>query len=293
MAKKINTYIIGETKLKSVNEYQKAGQEIFDKLHLATYPVGIKYIKTEEEIPEDVIRPSEEGRMMSICQAFTMARKLGRTCAITAADNFCTPSTVAHGWVDISEEEFIESQVRQGWHKDEKAERRRAKKIYRNNYELVMQMGYRGMMSFPLHEAPVRPDTVLIYCNGAQLTHVIHALCFEHKKKYVPNSTFEGFGESCGKGGIMPFLLRKPQIVIPGAGDRAFAGIQDHELGIGMPSKHVFYVLKNLFKTGGKQGLGFPVKQMIPRGLNENITPGFKYMKELIDKKLKEEKQDK
>jgi uncharacterized protein (DUF169 family) len=219
-----------------------------------------------------------------------MARRFGRIYAITAKDNFCTPSTVGHGWVDISEEEFVESQVRQGWHKDEKAERRRAKKIYKNNFEMVMKLGFCGLISFPLKKAPVRPDTVLLYGSGAQITHIIHALCYEHKKKYVPKSSFEGFGESCGKGGLMPFLLRKPQIVIPGSGDRSFAGIQDHEIGIGMPAKHIFYVLKNLFKTGGKQGLGFPIRQMIPLNLSEDLTPGFKYMKDLIDKKLENQK---
>ena len=34
-----------------------------------------------------------------------------------------------------------------------------------------------------------------------------------HKRKYRIQSTFEGFGESCGKGGLMPFITRKAQIV--------------------------------------------------------------------------------
>ena len=103
---------------------------------------------------------------------------------------------------------------------------------------------------------------------------------------------FEGFGESCGKGGLMPFITQRAQIVIPGAGDRAFGGIQDHEIGIGMPGAFIYYVLKNLFKTGGKQGLGFPIRSMIPMNLTENLTPGFKYMREVIDKKLAELKDE-
>ena len=121
------------------------------------------------------------------------------------------------------------------------------------------------------------------------MTYIIQALTFEHKKKYAVTSSYEGFGESCGKGGLMPFLLRKTQLVLPGTGDRSFAGIQDHELAIGMPAEHVFYVLENMFKTGKGQGLKFPLRQLIPLDLDENYTPGFKYMRELIDKKLKEE----
>lgn len=273
---------------KNKEAYQEAGQEIYDKLHLATYPVAIKYYKDKSEIPRNVTRPYVMGKKMSICQTFAMARKFNQSYAISARDNFCTPASVGHGWVPITKEEFIESQVRQGWHKDEQAEKRRAEKIYMKNYKNIMDLGYRGLIASPLPKTVVIPDTVLIFGNGAQITHIIHALNYEHKRKYSIKSSFEGFGESCGKGGFMPFITRKSQIIIPGAGDRAFGGIQDYEVGIGMPSEHVFYVLKNLFKTGGRQGLGFPIRALIPMGLDENLTPGFKYMREVIDKKLGE-----
>ena len=273
----------------TIEDYRKAGQELYDKLHLATYPVAIKYIKDLKEIPDKAIRPIVRGHKMAICQAFTQARRFGDTYAITSADNFCTPSSVGHGWVDISEEEFIESQIRQGWSKDPQAERRRAAEQYAKNFKNVIALGYRGVVASPLPETLVVPDTVLTYGDGRQLTYLIHALTYEHKSKYAIRSSFEGFGESCAKGGFMPFITRKPQIVIPGAGDRSFAGIQDHELAIGMPAKYVFYVLENLFKVGGGQGLKLPLRQIIPLNLNENLTPGFKYMREVIDKKLKQE----
>ncbi len=273
----------------SIEEYRKAGQELYDKLHLATYPVAIKYIKDLKEIPDKAIRPILKGHKMSICQAFTQARRFGGTYAITSADNFCTPSSVGHGWVDISEEEFIESQIRQGWSKDPQAERRRASEQYAKNFKNVIALGYRGVVCSPLPETLIVPDTVLTYGDGRQLTYLIHALTYEHKSKYSIRSSFEGFGESCAKGGFMPFITRKPQIVIPGAGDRSFAGIQDHELAIGMPAKYVFYVLENMFKVGGGQGLKLPLRQILPLNLDENLTPGFKYMREVIDKKLKQE----
>ncbi|MFX1337371.1 MAG: DUF169 domain-containing protein [Promethearchaeota archaeon] len=273
----------------SIEEYRKAGQELFDKIHLATFPVAIKYIKDFSEIPEGAIRPANKGFKMSICQAFTQARRFGKTYAITAVDNFCTPSSVGHGWVNLTEEEFIESQIRQGWSKDPQAERRRAAQAYARNFKNIINLGYCGLVCSPLQDTIVIPDTILTYCDGPQLTYIIHALTFEHKSKYSITSSFEGFGESCGKGGLMPFITRKPQIVIPGTGDRSFAGIQDHELAIGMPAKYVFYVLENLFKVGRGQGLKLPLRQIIPLNLDEKFTPGFRYLREIIDKKLKEE----
>ena len=43
---------------------------------------------------------------------------------------------------------------------------------------------------------------------------------------------------------------------------------------------------------GGRHGLGSPVRALIPLNLTENLTPGFKYMREVIDKKLSELKEE-
>ena len=88
---------------------------------------------------------------------------------------------------------------------------------------------------------------------------------------------------------MIPFIMGKAQIIIPGMGDRSFGGIQNDELGIGMPGEFIFYVLENLYQTGAGQGLKFPLRIAIPK-LNENLTPGFKYMREVIDKKHEEMK---
>lgn len=269
----------------SLEAFREVGKYLFDNLHLSTYPVAIKYIKDISDIPDGVKR-IPEGKKMAICQTFTMARRFGDSYVISAKDNFCTPSSAGHGWVDITLEEFVESQVRQGWHKDANAEKRRAENVYNKNFKGVMTMGYRGLIASPLPETKILPDTVLLYGTGLQMTYVVHALNYEHKKKYKISSNFEGFGESCGKGGFIPHVFKKPQLVLPGAGDRTFGGAQDHEMAIGMPARHAFYVRDKLFKTGGGQGLGFPLKKMMPLNLNENITPGFKYMWEVIEKKL-------
>jgi uncharacterized protein (DUF169 family) len=124
----------------SLEDYQKAGEEIFNRLHLNTYPLSIKYIRdVEKEIPTGVKRPIDSGEKMSICQAFTQARSFGSQLCITSADNFCTPSSVAHGWVPLSMEEFTESQIRQKWTKDAQAEKRRAEHIYANNFKSLIE----------------------------------------------------------------------------------------------------------------------------------------------------------
>lgn len=266
-----------------IAESRKAGQELFERLHLATYPVAIKYVKDESEFGQDVMRPSASGQKLSLCQALTYARRWGATAGMAQEDNFCVPATVWHGWVDIPWEEFIQSQIRQGWHADEEAERKRCafsrEAIGEEN--LARAGEYIGFISSPLPSTRVIPDAVLIYGNAENVTHIIHALAYGGE--HFPTSTFEGFGESCMKGGLIPFITGVPQVVIPGMGDRAFSGTYDYEIAIGLPGIYLGEVVENLFKTGGRLNMGLPVRTLLPTGITESITPGFQYLRDRIE----------
>jgi len=271
--------------MKTSAEYNVQGEEIYARLHLATYPIAIKYIQSPAEIPAKIMRPSASGKKLALCQAFTLARRWGTTVALTSDDNFCTPATVMHRWVDIAMEEMVESQVRQGWHSDREAEMRRISamsKLLGEEY-VTKPKQYIGLICAPLTKAPFLPDTILIFGDGVQITHIIHALSYEYK--HVPVSSFEGFGESCLKGGLAPFVTQKPQVVIAGSGDRSFAAITEHEIGIGLPAALIFYVNRNLFKAGGHMNSGWPLKTMLPMELTERLTPGFKYLWDKISQK--------
>ena len=52
----------------TIEDYQQAGEKLFNVLHLNTYPVSLKYIRDiETEIPPGVRRPIDDGEKMSIC----------------------------------------------------------------------------------------------------------------------------------------------------------------------------------------------------------------------------------
>ncbi|MGC9323292.1 MAG: DUF169 domain-containing protein [Desulfomonilia bacterium] len=270
--------------MQSLDEFRKAGEEIYRRLNLSSYPVAITYIQNEDEIPEGTFRPSSAGKKLSLCQAYTLSRKWGMQVAMTSEDNFCTPATAFHGWVDISMEDLIESQVRQGWHKDRQAEERRIAGVWQL---LRSKQGnavneYCGFVCSPLKDAQMLPHTVLIFGEGVQITHMIHAICYGYTD--LVHSFFEGFGESCIKGGLLPFLIDSAQVVLPGMGDRSFSGIGENELAIGMPSRLVPVLLENLFKAGGVMNMGFPAKTMLPMDITETITPGFQFLQEKMEK---------
>jgi uncharacterized protein (DUF169 family) len=274
-----------------LSEYQQAGAELYRRLQLPTYPVAVKFIASESDIPSGVIRPKALGVKWSLCQAHTYARCWGWHTAITAEDNFCVPASAMHRWLAVTPEEFVESQVRQGWHQDRAAELNRYRQIERffigpeGENRRQKAEATCGFVASPLHDTVVEPDTVLIFGNGLHLMHLVHALCYRYQTPVT--SAFEGFGEACFKGGLLPFLTGQPQIVIPGMGDRSFAGIADDEVAISFPGTLLSTVLEDLFKTGGKMNLGQPAKRILPNHLTEELTPGFKYLRERADEKVR------
>ena len=269
--------------MRALGDYQQAGQDIYERLHLSTYPVAIKYIESVSEIPEGAARPSMVGKKWSLCQAFTYARRLGGCVAMTADDNFCTTATAAQGWEDISYEDIVQSQAIQGWHRDLDAERKVLAKARLGSGQ------HKGFVCAPLPQSPLAPDSVLIYGTGENLTHIIHALAYDGE--HIPTSSFVGYWETCLKGALMPFVTGEPQVVIPGTGDRMLAGTYDHEIAIGLPADLVFTVVENLFATGGHMNMGQPVRTLFAQDLTEDITPGFRFMQEKIEESRRRTKE--
>ena len=46
----------------NLEDYREMGNDLYHRLHLPTYPVAVKYIKSEDDIPENAVRPSTGGR---------------------------------------------------------------------------------------------------------------------------------------------------------------------------------------------------------------------------------------
>ena len=268
----------------TLEKFRKLGEDLFARLHLPTYPVAITYIKNEAEIPKQAMRPSAMGQKIALCQAFTNARAWGVHTAMTEKDNFCVPSSAMHKWINVTDEEFVESQVRQGWHIDRQAETNRLN-VFNHLFSgeaghkrLEIMKSHMGFVCSPLHKALLLPDTVLVFGNGIHMTHLIQALCYNYTSPVF--SAFEGFGESCAKGGLLPFVTGQPQVVLPGMGDRAFAGISPDELAMGIPAGLFPNIMEHMFKSGGNMNIGMPFKTMMPSGMTETITPGFAYLRE-------------
>jgi uncharacterized protein (DUF169 family) len=57
------------------NEYDECGTFIESSLALKTSPLAIKMVKTEDEIPDEALRPKRDrGYHWAQCQAFSVSR---------------------------------------------------------------------------------------------------------------------------------------------------------------------------------------------------------------------------
>ena len=265
-----------------LEDYQKVGQEFYDKLRLLTFPLAIKYIKDESEIPNEIglIRPSKIGQKFSLCQAFTMARRWGRTVVMTFEDNHCITSSFVHGWEYMPGKQILKSQIISKYHSGPNAELSVQLLFgqYLNKDSMEKVKGNIGFIVSPLNKTNIIPDVILCYGNPAQMTHIIHALEYEGRN-LVKDQFFLGYGESCIKGVLIPYISNQVQVVLPGTGDRTLSMTTEDEMAIGFPAKKLFYIMKNLFKSAYKFNMGMPSKFMLidlPDGMG---PPAFRFLK--------------
>lgn len=268
--------------MESIESYQQTGKEIWNDLRLSTHPVAVKYIKDESEIPEGFIRPSRIGESWSLCQAFTYARRNQEHSAMTKEDNFCVPSSYGQGWLKASFDEFVESQRLNKWRKDYDSEIRcqiAAGADFATKENLKKAREHIGFLAAPLTGAGFIPDSILIYGDPGQAGHIVQSLSYEGK--HVITSIFNGFGESCIKGALKPFLTGTPEVILPGAGDKIISGTWDNEVAVAIPGRLLFYVKEHLFKTGGEFNMGYPYKKH--RGqIDHQFLPGWEYLKKKV-----------
>lgn len=72
----------------SIEEFNCMSLKLENLLILRTYPIAVKMLEKDEDIPDGAIRPKQErGFHLAQCQAFAMNRRSGETIAMLKEDN--------------------------------------------------------------------------------------------------------------------------------------------------------------------------------------------------------------
>ena len=144
------------------------------------------------------------------------------------------------------------------------------------------------VLFYPLKNAEMDPDVILIYVNPAQCMRFIHGATYNTGEPLL--SSFSGKAASCPEGIIESFQGGAVKIVVPGNGDRVWAACQDQEMIVATAAHHLKSIVLGLERTH-QSGIRYPIPTYLgcsPKvGLTVPLSDVFKpeELQELFNKK--------
>ena len=215
-----------------------------------TFPVAIKMLKSEEEIPEKTRRPFQQlKKKVAICQGIGMSRKLGWAVAMGKEDMQCALGAAPFGFfknIDF----FNEGNLAAGMFAA-------SPEVGKKEEDLIDRFDYgtySHILVAPLNRAAFDPDLLMIYGNPAQIMRCIHGALY-NEGGAIQSSAMGRLG--CAA--IITVMKNDEcRFLVPGNGDRIFGMTQDWEMSFMMPMSKVETVLDGLAKTH-KGGIRYPI----------------------------------
>jgi uncharacterized protein (DUF169 family) len=237
---------------------RKYGEELEQRIRLQTFPLAVKLLKTEAEIPEGAERPLKDfGYRIPLCQGFALSRKEGRTIAMFKEDMWCFEPVIGYGWAE-SPQYFLEGYNRF----PEDVMDLEAGKNYVNDLPCLAVGHYTGVVSAPLTRVSFEPDLVILYCNSAQLSLLL--LGREYKDGHDLKCHLSSHA-ACVYSVVPVIQNGKCQIAIPCRGDRYFALAGDEEIIFSVPASKIEDLLLGL-RHVAEHGSRLPRSPQMRRG---------------------------
>ncbi len=254
--------------MEELKDYCELGKNLTETLKLQYFPLAIKLVKSEKEFPDGTRRPSFLNMRITMCQGFAMSRRIGWTVGLTAEDMKCIPNLIAYGFAELEDQNaFIEAFRAMGYYETDELTMKAV-----STMPHLEPVKYNGMVVSPLGWTKIIPDLLLIYCNSAQAMRLIQATVYKTGERIT--TPISGLAASCVEGVLGTFLTKKPGLVVPGAGDRAFGTTQDHELVFTTPKEMITDTIGALKKAGYEKGIRYPIPTSIaePQAIPEAWT---------------------
>lgn len=225
-----------------------------------TYPIALKLLKTEKDIPKGAIGPLRDmGNHQSICQSFQMSRREGKTVAMLKEDNWCFEPVVGFG---LGEPPYYFLQGHNRYPRD--VSTLEAGKHYAEEFPQLLIGKYLGVVSGPLRSTNFEPDVVTIYCDSTQLWLLM--LGREHKDGRNLKCVLSAHA-GCVYGIVPAILSGDCQVAVPCRGDRDAAMAGDEEMIFTVPKgklEDMMTSLRHVEVTGSKLPQGYGLKSEYP-----------------------------
>ena len=219
-----------------------------------TYPLAVKMLGSEDEIPPDAKRPLKDyGVSFTLCQALALGRKEGLTIVLDKESQSCPIALAGLGFV--RPEEYLSGNYALApVNRPAEAQKKAAEDIPRFEFGK-----FKYILISPILNATFDPDVIIFYGSGVQVMRMIQAAVFASGEGLTSKSTGAG---GCLLPVVAPILEGECKYTVPGNGERRLGLIADGELAFAMPKNRFEEVVRGLKLTHeGKQ--------------NYPISPGY------------------
>jgi len=231
-------------------DFEAVAQGLNRYIRPLTFPLAVKMLKSEKEIPPKTRRPFRQmKKKVAVCQGIGMARKLGWAVAMGKEDMQCSLGAAPFGFFkDL--DFFNAGNLAEGMFTASKeAGQREEELVDRFDYGL-----YSHIHVAPLHRAVLEPDLLMIYGNPAQMMRLIQGALYS-RGGAVHSSSMGRLGCAAI---ITAIKENECRYVVPGNGDRIFGMTQDDEMTFLIPTAKVATVLEGLAQTH-QRGIRYPI----------------------------------
>jgi len=239
----------------TVNALRQYAEEFERRLRLKTFPIAVKMLAEEGDIPEGSTRPKRDlGYHLAACQAFAMSRREGTSVTMLKEDMWCSESVIGFGLAEPPQY-FLDGYSR---YPDDNATLE-AGSTWAREFPRFEAGRYIGIASSPLATARFEPDVIIMYCDSTQLKILLSAAAW--REGHELTCTVSGKG-ACVYAVVPVMQHGRCQVTAPCAGDKRFAMSQDCEMIFAAPYAKTEELLEAL-RHLDKYGLRLPLTYMM------------------------------
>jgi uncharacterized protein (DUF169 family) len=225
-----------------MNEFEvlhQAANELERRIRLQTFPIGIKFLEKESDIPDGAQRSLRDMNHYSkSCQDFAMSRRVGMTVASTFEDMYCPEAAIGFGLAHPPDFYF------EGRHRfPQSVENTEAGSAWAHQFPKMKEGKYIGVVSSPLNTIHFKPDVIIMYVDAAQLRTLLIAAASKEGPELTCTIIAKG---ACVYSTVPPVQTGKFQVTLPCPGDSRFAAAQHDEMIFSVPMVKLQQLLNSL-----------------------------------------------
>lgn len=218
-----------------------------------TLPVAVKLAREGEIAPSRARRPvAQLGKRLAVCQGLTLARTFGWSLVFGPDDHACPLPRVFMG--HIPPDRMLEGAIADLYQDDPVCT-----KAMEASYARWPQGEIREIWLAPLRAGEFVPDVAVVYGNPAQILALIQGANYGKGTGIISVSTGR-YG--CATWSAAVVQSGECTYLVPGPGERIFAGTQDHEMAFAIPYAKFGQVAEGLAYVSKGGAFRYPVPNL-------------------------------